>query len=172
MIVAIGLRLASLDRTGFQLDPTLNVASFSCWTQTEMNFSIIAVTIPMARVLLSNLTTHYGGAGGLTFSDTAYAYSSNKQSRGQTSNAIPMDTLQSAVSHKSRSMKPDQPYIRAREDGTYSYGITSNGGNRAGTMAASTSEPENEAARSSVSSNESQKMIIKRDVTYQVRYDT
>ena len=148
-----------------------------------MNFSIIAVTIPMARVLLANLVTHYGGAGGLTTSETAhaYAYSSdraNKRSGGQNGDIISMDTLQSAVSHKSRSMKPDnQPYIRASEDGTYSYGISGKGGYRRGTTAAAgSSEVENEVARSadatSMSSSESQKMIIRRDITHQVGYDT
>lgn len=134
-----------------------------------MNYSLIAVTIPMARVLLANLVTHYGGIGCLTASDSAYASGSKKQSSGQTSDAIHMDTLQSSVSHKSRNTYDSQPHTSVSEHGTYKSGISSSRGHRAEVTTA-VSERESEAV--SVVSNESQKMIIRKDMSYRVGYET
>ncbi|RMZ85697.1 hypothetical protein DV736_g6552, partial [Chaetothyriales sp. CBS 134916] len=175
IIVVIGLRLASLDEIGFQLNPSLQVASFSCCAQTEMNLSIITVTIPMARVLLANLITHYGGSGGLTARETA-AYSSGKQSRKPVSSSIHMDSLRPAISHKDRRLDT-RPYIEVRGDDIYDNLISHNRQHRAWTDGPTTSVGSgSEAAQTvdvvSVSSNGSKKMIIRKDVTYQVRYDT
>ncbi|RMZ75459.1 hypothetical protein DV738_g5439, partial [Chaetothyriales sp. CBS 135597] len=176
IIAIICLRLGSFDETLFQLNPSLHLASFSCWTQTEMNVSIIAVTIPTVRALLAHLITNYGGSGGLTARETA-AYSSIRQSRKPVGDSIPMDSLRSAISHHSPRGLGTQQYKEICEDDVCNDTPQSVGHHRAWTNGPSDSVGSGSEAIGTVealrmSGNEAMKMIIRKDVTYQVRYDT
>ncbi|KAF2166647.1 hypothetical protein M409DRAFT_23278 [Zasmidium cellare ATCC 36951] len=92
VILFVILRLRSFDQSGFHKDPTLREAKAICWTQVEMDYSIISATILILRPLVSNLVTHYGGQG-RTGKDSDEAYqlhllSAEAQSRRGTEGTI------------------------------------------------------------------------------------
>jgi len=177
ILAVIGFRLSNISTAALQIDPTLHLASFICWTQTETSFSIITVTTPMMVVFLADLVTYYGGAGGLTVSETACEYNFYDRARGQTAinEGIPLGTLQSGTSHKSGKLQ-NETYIRARSDGTYDYGVRGRSEHRASAAGPANSarhrgDGENSVDATSVGSGDSQKMIIRRDLAYYVSYD-
>lgn len=70
MVIVTVFRLESFDKAGFTVDATLREASYICWTQTELNYSIISATIIIGRQFVGVLVTNYGSGLGLSGSYT------------------------------------------------------------------------------------------------------
>ncbi|KAK0301560.1 hypothetical protein LTR82_018249 [Friedmanniomyces endolithicus] len=185
LLVATGFRLASFDKLGFTVDPTLLEASYVCWTQTEMNYSVISATIPIATKFVKELNTHYGAAHGVPSNGNAYgpAYGSvshvrSKRPRGtMRSDDVPLSTLKPGRKKISEIADSwDQfHYLGSEED-------ISNRNEIRGTQhppdfSIETSARGTDQAKSrpvdstSVESGESQRMIIRKSVAWHVRRD-
>ncbi|KAK0247046.1 hypothetical protein LTR35_017314 [Friedmanniomyces endolithicus] len=185
LLVATGFRLASFDKLGFTVDPTLLEASYVCWTQTEMNYSVISATIPTATTFVKELNTHYGAAHGVPSNRNAYgpAFGSvsnvrSKRPRGtMRSDDVPLSTLKPGrkkISDTADSWDQFQ-YLGSEED-------ISNRNEIRGTQhppdfsieasARGTDQAKSRPVDStSVESGESQWMIIRKGVAWHVRRD-
>ncbi|KAK5125219.1 hypothetical protein LTR85_000895 [Meristemomyces frigidus] len=182
IIIITGFRLGSFNQTAFTTDFTLGEASYIAWTQTELNYSIISATIPIARQFVSSLGTHYGGGHGISSDGNGYssgaAYSYKRSGGTKQGSGFQMSALRSNGRRKSGSAHPKDrvPYVEARDDGIYSYGIE--GPAQASSTANATSNhgpgvmKSQSADATSVGSNDSQKMIIRKDITWQIQRDS
>ena len=56
----IAFRIATFDEAGYTTNPTLDETPFIIWSQAELEFSIIAATLPTLRRFISGLATYYG----------------------------------------------------------------------------------------------------------------
>lgn len=174
MLIATGFRLGSFDKAGFSINPTLLEASYICWTQTEMNYSIVSATIPSATKLVKSLSTNYGVAFGVTSSGGYGPSSLTSRNHGTTTaggDGIPLSSLKSIRQRMSATTSGRDEFrvLTSKEDMNYSYEIGSsrlaNGGiDRK--LSQAKSRPED---AQSVQSAESQRMIIRKDITYEVR---
>ncbi|KAK4497667.1 hypothetical protein PRZ48_010320 [Zasmidium cellare] len=171
LIAVIVARLTSFNQAGFFTDPTLHEAVFVCWTQAEMNLSIIAATIPIAHKFLLSLVTNYGGAGGRNMSESTY-----RAARKNTNSSIKMASIKSTLAsgtltNNSETSKSDndpiETCIHQGDDHRYSYDI--DGGNNRSPP--TEDEITNISDAMSVKSTGSRKMMIRKDVTYQVDFD-
>ena len=172
MLIAVGFRLGSFDKAGYTINPTLLEASYICWTQTEMNYSIVSAIIPSATKLVKSLSTNYGVAFGVT-SSGGYGPSSlasgNHNAATAASESIPLSSLKSIRQRMSATTSGRDEFrvLTSNEDMNYSYEIGSrlapNSADRKQSQARS--QPEDTV---SVQSDESQKMIIRKDITYEV----
>ena len=148
LIIFTGLRLGSFTHTGFPSNFTLREAPYICWTQAELSYSIIAATIPTARRLMLDFITYYnGGNFGTSGTRTGVsrgAAGGNSHSQGE---GIQMRSFRSTGRRKS-----DMGYA----GGT----LRERGGER---------ERDGEGV---AGDGDSQEMIIRKDVTYQVDKDT
>lgn len=181
MLIFTGLRLGSFHEAGFTVDPFLLETPYICWTQTELNYSIISATISVARQFVANLVTHYGGGHGMSNSGSGYGFNSAngyKLSNGNTQGAsFQMSALKSNGRRKSGSANPkDQlPFLESRDDGVYSYGIEGPVQASSTSNAANNRTPGDTKVRgadaASVGSDDSQKMIIRKDITWQIQHD-
>ncbi|KAK4549173.1 hypothetical protein LTR36_007631 [Oleoguttula mirabilis] len=181
LIVFTGFRLGSFNEKAFTADFMLHEASYICWTQAELNYSILSATIPIARQFVSSLGTHYGGGHGLSSDGNGYgsgaAYSYKRSGGTKQGSNFQMSVLKSSGRRKSGSANPTDGvlYAETTDDGVYSYGIEGSThpikGNMTNSRGAGLTKSHN-ADATSVGSNDSQKMIIRKDVTWQIRRDS
>jgi hypothetical protein len=156
MIVVVVIRMTSFDHAGFATDPTLVESRFIAWTSVELNFSIVSATIPMLRSFVTNLSTHFGAgqaAGGLgygqgTSQDKSHA-SSSRQSR-PVMHSLPGIELRS-IEHKVPDV-PSVPNLSAK----------------AGFPRGPSGNSVRDEDRGSIGSDNSRKMIIRKDFTWRV----
>lgn len=188
MIVWIGFRLGSLtDTSRLASDPTLYESIFICWTQTELNYSLMAATIPILRPLVNNLATHYGGGhgassdgygtgtGGGSYNRTTGARSRQGARQSLAANAIKMSTLRSITRSKTREPSEDDEILSSSVEGGVKNGsswpLASTSANvYPGTRGEGGKRQNGDA--SSVGSNDSQKMIIRKDVQWEIRRES
>nr|OQO10335.1 hypothetical protein B0A51_18303 [Rachicladosporium sp. CCFEE 5018] len=161
MIVIVALRLSSFDESGMRLDPTLLEAQFIAWTSAELNYSIISATIPILRPFIATLSTTYGGQGG--FSGDAYGSSwsggkgSSSAARGGATRSIPMNLLNRSRNGRNTT----RSWLEGDKEG-------------AGTSTAHAEHPtygtrqKDIGDATSVESDDSQRMIIRKDVSWNV----
>jgi len=185
LLVATGFRLASFDKLGFTVDPTLLEASYVCWTQTEMHYSVISATIPTATKFVKELNTHYGAAHGVPSNRNAYgsAYGSvshvkSKRPRGtMRSDDVPLSTLKPGRKKISGTADSwDQfHYLGSEEDVSNRNEIRGTRHPPDFSTEASARGPDQAKSRpvdsTSVESGESQRMIIRKSVAWHVRRD-
>ncbi|EXJ56542.1 hypothetical protein A1O7_06886 [Cladophialophora yegresii CBS 114405] len=187
-IIAICFRLANFDKPERVSNPTLAEAIFIVWTQTELCYSLISATIPSLRPFVTNLNTQFGGMGA---ADSSSGYASHGDRGGTkytTKNTFKLSKLRSANRSATTSANRGDTYtdfatrqapasgLDGRSD-LYSYGvwtapttaIDGSGhkvGKRNNISALNDENPKADAT--SVGSNDSQRMIIRKDVTYEV----
>ncbi|KAK5713379.1 hypothetical protein LTR17_017624 [Elasticomyces elasticus] len=166
MIVIVALRLASFNQRGFATDPTLYQAEFISWTSTELNYSLISATIPIIRPFVNNLSTNYGGGQGSSGHGRA-GWSGGSYVRTG-SNTKDNSTFElSSVQRSKRQRNSDLPGLEGP-----SYGVQVQGGKSQAPMTGNGGAREaGNGDATSVDSNDSQKMIIRKDVTWQVEQD-
>ncbi|KAK5069183.1 hypothetical protein LTR64_008663 [Lithohypha guttulata] len=155
-IIAIAFRLRSFDAAGFSTNPFLLEADFICWTQSELNWSIISATIPSFQNFLKNLNTHFGG---LAPGESDYGYGSHSRSRvgNNTVNAsFQMSQLQS-TDDTAREKEDQESAVPPRLRPKSSRDI--------GSLVRKNSV--NDAETRSIGSNESRRMMIKKEVNWQ-----
>lgn len=167
MLIVTVFRLESFDKAGFTVDATQREVSYICWTQTELNYSIISATIIIGRQFVGVLVTSYSSGHGLSGSYT--------RSGGATHGAsFQMSTLNSRwrenrVKADSKDHRDLSLYSETREGGMYSSGAAACNAANAQSVA-STNFQSTDSTR--VGSNESQKMIITKDITWQIQRDS
>ena len=168
IIVIIALRLASFDQAGLSTDPTLLESQFITWTLAELNYSIISATIPILRPFVTNLSTHYGGGHGQG-DDSMYGYDSSgshARSKGRSAQkgTFEMRSMNRSKSREVREQEDDERYAPTN----YSYGVVT--GRQTGNLK-SRDPNDTKADATSVNSNDSQKMIIRKDITWQIQHN-
>lgn len=168
MIVLAALRIRSFNRDALTSDPTFSLAEFLCWTSAELNYSILSATLPIVRPLISNLATHYGGgfgqSDGRTYADGSTGSYVRSGARGDSKS----DTIQLRSMGRNRgdgSMRQSAVRRSRGEDWGHDKAF-----GRAGRAAVATGEHSNQDAVS-VESSDSQRMIIRKDVTWVVDHD-
>ena len=170
MIIVIVFRLKTFSSAGFNTNPTLLQGEFIVWTQTELNYSLISATIPCLRPFITNLATHYGGFGRSHHTGGSYGtkYGSHNASTNQ---SFQMNILKSTDRH---AISHDQTVVDTRhlvgtstdhrtktntghvgKKGIISKPLDSHGG-------------QEDSRRTSIGSNDSQRMIIRKDITWTV----
>jgi hypothetical protein len=162
MIVVVVVRMSSFDRSGFATDPTLLESQFIAWTSVELNFSIVSATIPMLRSFVTNLSTHFGAgqaAGGLGYGQGTSQDKSHVSSRRQSRpvmDSMPEIELRS-IDHK----VPDVPSVP---------GLSANNikNCQAGFPKGTSVNNARDEDRGSIGSDNSRKMIIRKDFTWRV----
>lgn len=160
-IVAIALRLATFNVSGFSTNPFLLEAEFICWTQSELNWSLIAATIPSFQSFLKNLNTGFGGLG----LETSYGYGSGRYGTGPTRHTAKNNTFQMS------SMRSNIDHTIDEKGEEHAIGVAhSQGGPQhskpgIGPMLQRNNSGQDPETRS-IGSNESRRMMIRKDVTW------
>lgn len=172
MIVTTAFRIATFDSSGWTTNPTIREDLFIIWTQAELDYSIISATIPILRPFMQNLNSQFGGMG-KTSNGYGYGYEHGSNRGYQLSN------MQSSSKSKTRNeVDPKSTGGLDPQPHDYNYEIWANNENQGQVpqerkMERRTpSKDEINGDATSVDSNDSQRLIIRKDVTFQVRYDT
>lgn len=166
MIFAIAFRLDAFDEAGWIADPTLLEASFIAWTQSELNYSIISATIPSFQNFLKNLNTQFGGLG---VDESGYGDGSASGSRAHRGN--------NQSFHMSKLRTTNGSRMEAEEE-DYDIGVAKSGGDvgqehgAASNTSAATVNDGKGADATSIASDESQRMMIRKDITWHIVSET
>ncbi|KAK0261592.1 hypothetical protein LTR35_017845 [Friedmanniomyces endolithicus] len=155
LLIVIALRLATFPSSGLTTNPTLRLDLFIVWTQTELNWSIISATVPSLRPFLRGLNTYTG-----TLSEN----SADPKLRHQGHRALYMLSNLDNKGRKDRSTHDHSPPRSVLE--ILNPGMSSSE-ERKGTFA-----PGTELDATSLGSNDSRGMIIRKDVTWTVDHET
>lgn len=187
MLFAIIFRLYAFDESGLTVNPTLLESVFVVWTQAELNFSLVACTIPTLRRFVSGLATYYGaldqnkatdGSGHELCSDNEFAMSPLSSAV----KSADLNRRRPPLSENSNSIRRSS-FTPAEQNGSdgvlveprHNWPIVSNGNSQ--NLSIPTNFTGNEGITAthvmaqdsnSVDSNDSQQMIIKKDVTWTI----
>lgn len=168
LVIAISYRLATFNQAGLTTDPFILEDQFIIWSQTELCYSIISATIPTLRPFVNNLTTHYGGSG--EKSEHSYnggsAYANESRGRA-TPSGYQLSNLNSATRSKNRDKEETAESQHGWEGppDAYQYGVD---GNTKKVVKRVDENKESNGDTTSVSSDDSQRMIIRKDVSWVV----
>ena len=164
MIVIIAFRLSSFDADGLSENPTLRESQFITWTSAELHYSVVAATIPILRPFMSNLSTNYGAGQGPE--SNAYGQGTKRShghsiTRPRDKRTSPQGFEMHSIAAESKEMgqhpgpRTERPQCRAKTASPFGYSF----------------DKPKDAETGSTASNESQKMIIRKDITWQVDCD-
>ena len=171
MIIPIAFRLATFDERGYTTNPTLLEDHFVVWTQTELNYSLISATIPTLRSVMNSLNTHFGGLGQTTSSGSSYGYA-NPPGEYQMSNLRSVDRSNRGDGYTSQKFAASALDGRVNEYTCHVWapttGVDVNNSHADGQR--NTAKAGGGDAIS-VDSNDSRRLIIKRETTFQVAYE-
>jgi len=179
MLIPIALRLSNFRQNGRSSDVTLLEDLFVVWTQTELNYSLISATIPTLRPFASNLNTQFGGLGE---GESTYVHSHSKSStadRSKVNSSFQMSTLRSVRSQSNTKMQEPNSHSKETPSENPDYDIQvldkTNGqtsGKRTNARQLRLGERNVVGDARSVNSNDSQQLMIKKEVTYVVEHQT
>jgi hypothetical protein len=169
IIITIAFRLATFDEEAWTTNPTFSECLFVVWTQAELNYSIISATIPNLRPVMNSLNTQFGGLGPM---------SSDYYGSGRRTNTnYELSNLRSAASKNSVSKNmanQDSAALEGRSAAKYRE-VWVSGSNVPGTEGPAddgrntTRQISGDAT--SVGSNDSRRMIIRKDQTFDISYE-
>ena len=104
MLVGIAFRLYTFDEAGLTVNPTLLETEFIIWSKAELDFSIIAATMPTLRRFVSGFATSYGNLDmDKVNSEASYELRSYGQSHTSTAS-----TLKSTPAHRNCPVLGDE----------------------------------------------------------------
>ncbi|KAK2750535.1 hypothetical protein FQN55_002136 [Onygenales sp. PD_40] len=158
------IRLYRLHLGIYSINPSFHLVSSAIWTQIQLHYSLIACTVFALKPFMSAVSTNYGNAEGTSLNQSGY----NSKQHDTT------DTAPSGNSFALQSMT--RSASRARN--------LASAGNTQGGSGDSSLFPEGYGATSatvsnarkhderSLDSNDSTKMIIKKDIQYSVEYSS
>ncbi|KAK3066516.1 hypothetical protein LTR53_017104 [Teratosphaeriaceae sp. CCFEE 6253] len=169
MIVIIGLRLASFDEAGFAADPTLFQAQFIAWTSTELNYSLVSATIPIIRPFVNNLSTNYGGGKGSGSNGSGYGGGRSARNYIRTGET-PKGNEEFEMGSTQQSRRRHDSDLQGLEGHNYGVQVHA-GGREPGSVEGGTALKRVNGDATSVESNDSQELIIRKDVTWRVEQD-
>lgn len=163
MIVIAALHLNAFDRDGLPEDPTMRESQFITWTSTELHYSLVSATIPILRSFMSNLSTNYGvgqGPGTSTIGQgsTGSHVHSTLRSRDQRASfrGVELKSMAGKATRFSQHLDFEKKNPLPDAEGSLCVYSPSNA---------------RDTDAGSTGSNESQKMIIRKDITWQVQRD-
>ncbi|KAH8810577.1 hypothetical protein F5884DRAFT_255871 [Xylogone sp. PMI_703] len=156
LIIFIAYRLVTFNSKGLTTNPTFLQEKFIVWTQTELYYSIMSATVPSLRPFIKTLASNYGVS-------TMNAYGSGLR-------VAHADAYSGSNSYPLRSLRAN------RKASDYQYRIWSQGSNTVNTKSVNeerrTSKSRNSVLDNiSVESNDSKKIIIQKDTTWEVVTD-
>ena len=178
MIVPIVFRLLTFDKIGRSTNFTLLETVFIVWTQTELNYSLISATIPTLRPFVSNFNTQLGGVG----NTDGYGYGTGSSTIDKSNGSYQMSNLKSVDGSKveKEQVKNEAEDMRIGQNDSYSDDIQhtseimdaedSNTDRKSNT--AKSDQPKDDVINgdsTSVDSNDSRQMIIRKDAIYAMR---
>jgi len=175
MIIAIAFRLSTFNKAGWITNPTLLEDVFIVWTQTELNYSLISATIPTLRPFVNNLNTQFGGLGQ---SANGYGYGNGSGIHMQSNGSYQMSKLKSV--DRSNTRDEHTPTQSAGgQPNAYSYNIwvpntgvdVSSGKKGNAVKLDKTREDKTNGDATSVDSNDSRRMIIRKDISWEVEHE-
>lgn len=161
VVLPIIYHLKAFDESGRASNVTLADSLFIVWTQTELNYAIIAATIPVLRPFSNNLNTQFGGLGE---SETAYGYNSQgSKSRSRSERSYALSQLRSKDSRgdiKTSSNALTAPIFAPATEYTFEVSVSRR----------HTGQTTEETASEIVQrgSNESERLMITKAVAYTV----
>lgn len=164
MIVIVVLRLNAFDDNGLSQDPTLRESRFMTWTSAELHYSLISATMPILRSFMSNLSTNYGagqGPGGSSYGQASSGSYGNSVLRSQDAH----------ISSPGFELKPISKRL-ARFSQTLESTTEELPFHPANNLRVCKPSNVKNADASSTGSNDSQRMIIWKDVTWEVPHDS
>lgn len=147
-----------MDQAVASANPTLVGALGAILTQVEIFYSIMSATIPCLRPFLAGFVTNYGAMGGDTVMGGSHIGASGKRDQKGSKGSYAMDSVssgaeKSATKHEKGNREIDEEAFRP--DCNANQARVTHGSSRGHDA-------------SSIGSNDSTKMIIKKDVTYEV----
>lgn len=170
MIIAIACRLVSFNESGYTTNPFFKEEIFIIWTQTELTYSIVSATIPTLRAVMNSLNTSFGNFGPHTQSGYGYASGSEtyrmskmKSGRKSSSKNDDFDPQKSAISQLDG--RNNEYTYRVWAPGTDMDAINTRTA-RQNNVSGSGGED-----ATSVDSNDSRRLIIQKNTTFQVSYE-
>jgi hypothetical protein len=183
MIIIIAFRLSTFNKAGLITNPTLLEDRFIVWTQTELNYSLISATIPSLRHFVTNLNTQFGGLG-QTESGNGYGYGGGSGIHVRSNGCYQLSNLKSVDRANIRD-EHTATQSAAGLDGqsnAYSYSIwvpstgvdvnnSHSGGKRTTTKSGTPGEENINGDATSVGSNDSRRMIIRKDISWEVEHE-
>lgn len=149
-------------------------AQFIAWTQADLAYSLISATIPTFQNFLKSLHT---GFGGITAAEGGYGYgsASGSRNRGATGNGISyhMSKLRSGnrTANKSANKESALRSETYEEQDAPPHAETTNDNDRifVGPGASNRSEIAANGETTSINSDESRQMMIRKEVEWNVR---
>jgi hypothetical protein len=184
LLIFIGFRMYTFDSSAYTRDPFLANASFISWSQAEISASLITATIPTFRNFLKSLSTGFGGIGVSSTDGYIYGYGSQGRTRMKApangaGSGYQLSKLQSTSQSHNRSMHAAEPEeandlsFRPQTSHVQLDPLTGRSGGSAATAhwsegtTGSDTGPNADAA--SIGSDESRRMIIRKEMNYTVR---
>jgi hypothetical protein len=159
----VGFRLHTFDEPGYTRNPFLLEVPFIVWTQSEMAYSLISATIPVFQNFLRNLNTGFGGIGA-TGGGYGYGYGSGNNSR------VPKGSNMSYQMSKLRSADKSVDIEEPEENRDHV--LTNGHGANNAPHALTTSRDAANGETTSIGSDESRRMMIRKEVQWSVRRET
>lgn len=155
------LRLKALDHDGLFEDPTIRQSQFIAWASTELHDSLISATTPILRPCMSNLSTNYGagqGPGGSQYgTETTESHGHSKLRCRDKHTSVAGFELRSISAKTARfSRQPDHTRQEPLPATTESLCVCNPSSVK-------------DIDASSTGSNDSQRMIIRKDITWEVK---
>ena len=175
LIVFTAMRIVRWDQAALTTNFTLDEDMYIVWTQIQIYYSLVSATIPSLRPFINNLSTHYGV--GLTPNDQmtygSSSLSANRSGRRYgTSKSIQLSNMSS--SHR-RRLEEESAIRKETRDPTFAGSNETHvyaKGNNGGLLHSGPSQIASRGAKStdeaSVGSNDSQRMIIRKDTQWVV----
>lgn len=147
-------------------DPTLYGAIPAVITQLEIYYSILSATIPCLRPFLAGFVTNYGAMGGETVIGGSHIGTSSRNGAMKSKGSFAMTSMLS-TGRDATSRKHEKSAMRSTNRDVMDEGMfrPDQGHNESNVTH---NAPRRGHDASSISSNESTKMIIKKEVQYQV----
>lgn len=158
-------------------NPLLSQAPFSAWTQGHIAYSLISATIPTFQNFLKNLSTGFGGIGSAAAA-YGYGYASGSGSANRTRGR--MESNMSFQMSKLRSANKSAGFEEPEEEPERGIGHASskssdaihgvtNGTTVGPWSAAGSKEAANNGETTSIASDESRRMMIRKEIQWSVR---
>jgi len=161
VVALAALRLSYIDQEISSSNPTLVGVAAAILTQVEIFYGIMAATIPCLRPFLAGFATNYGAMGGHTVMGGSQIGTSRERTIKNTKSSFVLASLASRnemSATRPGDCDPDERMFRPNRTGNQASVVHSH-------------KPRGNDA-SSIGSNESTKMIIKKDVTWQITEDS
>lgn len=184
LLIFIGYRMSTFDSAAYTVDPFLANATFISWTQAQLSVSLITATLPTFRNFLKSLSTGFGGIGVSSSDGYLYGYGSQGRTRfrgpakdGGSSyklsklRSVPRSALRSTHDEEPRENNDHILQAQINQDKIDPLTGRSGGSEATAHWSAGTTGSDSgaNADAASIGSDESRRMIIRKEMNYTVK---